>query len=68
MRVADINMTRPNENCPAGFRKITASGKTMCGGQGWLPPAKAWLREARSDRGAWDGRLKGRHCCLGACV
>ena len=33
MRVADINMTRPNENCPAGFRKVTASGKTMCGGQ-----------------------------------
>ena len=24
MRVADINMTRPNENCPAGFRKVTA--------------------------------------------
>ena len=33
MRVADIDMTRPNENCPAGFRKVTASGKTMCGGQ-----------------------------------
>ena len=33
MRVADINMTRPNENCPAGFRKVTTSGKTMCGGQ-----------------------------------
>ena len=34
MRVADINMTRPNENCPAGFTKVTSSGKTMCGGQG----------------------------------
>ena len=34
MRVANINMTRPNENCPAGFRKVTDSGKTMCGGQG----------------------------------
>ena len=34
MRVADIDMTRPNENCPAGFRKVTTSGKTMCGGQG----------------------------------
>ena len=34
MRVADIDMTRPNENCPAGFRTVTASGKTMCGGQG----------------------------------
>ena len=33
MRVADIDMTRPNENCPAGFRKVTDSGKTMCGGQ-----------------------------------
>ena len=33
MRVADFDMTRPNENCPAGFRKVTASGKTMCGGQ-----------------------------------
>ena len=33
MRVADIDMTRPNEQCPAGFRRITASGKTMCGGQ-----------------------------------
>ena len=31
--MADINMTRPNENCPAGFRKVTASGRTMCGGQ-----------------------------------
>ena len=30
MRVADINMTRPNENCPAGFRKVTFNGKTMC--------------------------------------
>ena len=34
MRVADVNMTRPNENCPAGFIKVTSSGKTMCGGQG----------------------------------
>ncbi|CAI8001679.1 hypothetical protein GBAR_LOCUS3249 [Geodia barretti] len=33
VRVANINMTRPNENCPAGFRKVTDSGKTMCGGQ-----------------------------------
>ena len=33
MRVANINMTRPNVNCPAGFRTVTASGKTMCGGQ-----------------------------------
>ena len=34
MRVAHIDMTQPNENCPTGFRKVTASGKTMCGGQG----------------------------------
>ena len=33
MRVADINMTRPNEECPAGFRKVTDSEKTLCGGQ-----------------------------------
>ena len=33
MRVADINMTRPNEECPAVFRKVTDSGKTLCGGQ-----------------------------------
>ena len=35
MRVAHIDMTQPNENCPAGFRKVTsADGKTMCGGPG----------------------------------
>ena len=34
MRVADINMTRPNETCPVGFRMVTDSDKTMCGGQG----------------------------------
>ena len=33
MRVANINMTKPNENCPGGFRKVTAASKTMCGGQ-----------------------------------
>ena len=34
MRVADINMTRDKENCPTGFRDVTSSGKSMCGGQG----------------------------------
>ena len=34
MRVAHIDMTQPNKNCPAEFRKVTANGKTMCGGQG----------------------------------
>ena len=34
MRVAHIDMTQPNEDCPTGFRKVTANGKTMCGGQG----------------------------------
>ena len=34
MRVVHIDMTQPNQDCPAGFRKVTASGKTMCGGQG----------------------------------
>ena len=33
MRVADINMTQNKENCPAGFREVTSSGKRMCGGQ-----------------------------------
>ena len=33
IRVANIDMTKPNENCPAGFIKVTDSGKTMCGGQ-----------------------------------
>ena len=34
MRVINIDMTQFNEDCPAGFRKVTANGKTMCGGQG----------------------------------
>ena len=34
MRVADINMTRQEENCPTGFREVTSSGKRMCGGRG----------------------------------
>ena len=33
MRVAHIDMTQPNENCPAGFRNTTENGKTMCGGE-----------------------------------
>ena len=32
MRVADIDMTL-QKSCPSGFRKITSSGKVMCGGQ-----------------------------------
>ena len=31
--MANINMTR-QKSCPSGFRKITSSGKVMCGGQG----------------------------------
>ena len=34
MRVTDIDMTQHKENCPSGFRRITSSGKVMCGGQG----------------------------------
>ena len=34
MRVAHIDITQLNQDCPTGFRKVTASGKTMCGGQG----------------------------------
>ena len=32
MRVADIDMNL-QKSCPSGFRKITSSGKVMCGGQ-----------------------------------
>ena len=32
MRVADLNMTNPNHNCPQGFRAIS-SPKRMCGRQ-----------------------------------
>ena len=32
MRVADLNMTNPNHNCPQGFRTLT-SPKRMCGRQ-----------------------------------
>ena len=34
MRVAHIDMTQPNQDCPAGFRRVTANDKAMCGGQG----------------------------------
>ena len=35
MRVANLNMTQPNQECPPGFRTIiTASGKTLCGRPG----------------------------------
>ena len=27
MRLAHIDMTQPNENCPAGFRKVNANGR-----------------------------------------
>ena len=33
MRVADIDMTRLNINCPQGFTKITTAGKRICGSQ-----------------------------------
>ena len=34
MTVGNIDMTRHKENCPIGFREVTSSGKTMCGGPG----------------------------------
>ena len=36
MRVANLDMTRPNQTCPPGFRTITASGtgKRLCGRPG----------------------------------
>ena len=34
MRVANLNMTQPNQQCPSGFRTFTASGKRLCGRPG----------------------------------
>ena len=34
MRVANLDMTQPNQQCPPGFRNITASGKRLCGRPG----------------------------------
>ena len=36
MRVANLDMTQSNQQCPPGFRTITASGKRLCGRPG--PP------------------------------
>ena len=55
MRVADIDMTRPNENCPAGFRRVTASGKTMCGGQ-----ASSCISTTFSSHGLQYSRVCGK--------
>ena len=55
MRVANINMTRPNENCPAGFIKVTDSGKTMCGGQ-----ASSCISTTFSSHGLQYSRVCGK--------
>ena len=34
MRVANLDMTQPNQTCPPGFRTIHASGKRLCGRPG----------------------------------
>ena len=34
MRVADLDMTQPNQQCPSGFRLITSSSKRLCGRPG----------------------------------
>ena len=34
IRVANLDMTQPNQQCPPGFRTITASGKKLCGRPG----------------------------------
>ena len=34
MRVANLDMTQPNQECPPGFKTITASGKRLCGRPG----------------------------------
>ena len=36
MGVVNLDMTQPNQQCPPGFRTITASGKRLCGRPG--PP------------------------------
>ena len=36
MRVANLDMTQPNQQCPSGFRTVTASGKRLCARPG--PP------------------------------
>ena len=55
MRVADIDMTRHKENCPAGFRLVTSSGKRMCGRTGVGCVATAF-----SSRGVEYSRVCGR--------
>ena len=55
MRVADIDMTRHKENCPAGFRLVTSSGKRMCGNTGVGCVATAF-----SSRGVEYSRVCGR--------
>ena len=34
MRVAHLDMTQPNQQCPSGFRLITSSSKRLCGRPG----------------------------------
>ena len=34
MRVANVDMTQPNQECPPGFRTITDTGKKLCGRPG----------------------------------
>ena len=34
MRVANLDMTQPNQQCPPGFKNFTASGKRLCGRPG----------------------------------
>ena len=55
MRVADIDMTRHKENCPAGFRLVTSSGKRMCGRTG-----VGCVGTAFSSRGIEYSRVCGR--------
>ena len=55
MRVADIDMTRPNENCPTGFTKVTSSGKMMCRGQ-----SSRCISTTFSSHGIEQSRVCGR--------
>ena len=55
MRVAHIDMTQLNQDCPAGFRNVTASGKTICGGQ-----SSRCISTTFSPHGLQYNRVRGR--------
>ena len=52
--MGNIDMTR-HKNCPTGFREVTTSGKTMCGG-----PGTTCVSTSFSSRGVEYSRVCGR--------